>query len=186
MWRPPHGLHGRPSQEEPPFPRPAEAATGSGAMLPGTVAAAVRPRSAGAPHPGPWRPLNLPRAPAITASRYGVSETNGLGLTRRCLGRPVRAVGCVSASRGSRVGCGPTSEGVVQTHEGTRRRFEPGWGLRGEVDEQSAGKTKSARLAAGVIRHGGRGPFHQDFKGAWTLLRDDAGAIFRGTVEVGC
>jgi hypothetical protein len=41
-------------------------------------------------------------------------------------------------------------------------------------------------VAAGVIRRGGRAPFQQDFKGARTLLRDDARVVFRGAVEVGC
>jgi hypothetical protein len=50
--------------------------------------------------------------------------------------------------------------------------------------ESSAGKTKSAREAAGVIRRGGRGPFQHDLRGARILLRGDAGAVFRGAGEL--
>jgi hypothetical protein len=116
---------------------------------------------------------------------------NSLGFTSRCLGWPGRAPsGCVDASRGSRVaarnGCGSTEAGGVRTHEGTGCRLDSESGLRGELEEWSAGMTKSARVAAGVILLGGRGPFQQDFKGARTLLRaDDAGVAFQGDVEVG-
>jgi hypothetical protein len=56
--------------------------------------------------------------------------------------------------------------------------------LRGGAVESSAGKTKSAREAGGVIRRGGRGPFQHDLRGARILLKGDAGAVFRGAGEL--
>jgi hypothetical protein len=56
--------------------------------------------------------------------------------------------------------------------------------LRVGAVDSSAGKTKSARDAGGVIRRGGRGPFQHDLRGARILLKGDAGAVFRGAGEL--